>query len=449
MPARVFRMAAALILVAGMCLSQQAPSFYAQTNLVTVPFQVRRGSHSVDLKPSDVVLLEDGVTRRFTVFEKPPERFTLDLVVMFDVTSPPLDEKTQSVGFWDAKALLDLANYWNEAAARPLLDGRGTIVRFSLYRLDQSRLQRLGQAIVDAKALVDTLHRLPAPTRDLDVEIPLPTGIGTRPAELRALANGRPPEPSSLAAALAALTDSAAGPSRGVGEPAHARALVIFSTGAEGTSLTPLDLANQAVDVGVPVYPVALPATILPYDGYGYDGFIHEGANLEVKYVNGPLGSMWGPRGAQFVPDHRIIPGGSPAGCQNCGRVTYPYLNYPFELLGSLTGGLGFEAVNHPPPAIPGVAAQGSRDFTTDQPGETTAGLVVLGMDRRQYSMSGRECQDVLERVKQHALARFSSSYTLGFVPAPSESPRRHKLEVKLAPKTNGKVIEGQRNATY
>jgi hypothetical protein len=445
MPARVFRITAALILFAGMCLSQQGPSFYAQTNLVTVPFQVRRGSRSVDLKPSDVVLLEDGVTRSFTVFEKPPEHLTLDLVVMFDVTRPTLDEKTKSVGFWDAKALEDLANYWNEAAARRLLDGRGTIVRFSIYRFDQSKLQRLGQSIVDPKALVDTLHRLPGPITDRDVEVPLPTGLGTRTAEVRALANGRPPEPSSLAAALAVLKDSAARPSPGAREQGDARALVIFSTGAEGTSITPQDLANQAVNVAVPVYPVALPATILPYDGYGYDGFIHEGANPDVKYVNGPLGSMWGPGGAQLVPDHRMIPGGNPAGCQNCGRVTYPYLNYPFELLGSLTGGLCFEAVNHAPPAEPGATG----GFTTDQPGETTRGLVVLGMDRRQYSMSGRESHDVLERVKQHALARFSSSYTIGFVPAPSESPQGHKLEVKLAPKTSGKVIEGQRNATY
>jgi len=132
MPARVFRITAALILFAGMCVSQQGPSFYAQTNLVTVPFQVRRGSHSVDLKPSDVVLLEDGVKRGFTVFEKPPAHLTLDLVVMFDVTRPTLDEKTKSVGFWDAKALEDLANYWNEAAARRLLDGMGAILRFSI-----------------------------------------------------------------------------------------------------------------------------------------------------------------------------------------------------------------------------------------------------------------------------------------------------------------------------
>ena len=65
------RTIAASVLLVGLCLAQQdpvAPSFRAQTDLVTVPFQVRRGSRSVsDLKPSDVILLEDGVPRSFAM----------------------------------------------------------------------------------------------------------------------------------------------------------------------------------------------------------------------------------------------------------------------------------------------------------------------------------------------------------------------------------------------
>jgi hypothetical protein len=63
--------------------------------------------------------------------------------------------------------------------------------------------------------------------------------------------------------------------------------------------------------------------------------------------------------------------------------------------------------------------------------------------------MTGGETHDILERVKKHALARFSSNYTVGFVPSPPDSPREHKLEVKLAPKSSGKVTEGKRSATY
>jgi len=66
------RTAAAAVLLVGCCLAQQEPappSFHAQTDLVTIPFQVRRGSRvASDLKPSDVVLLEDGVPRGFTIF---------------------------------------------------------------------------------------------------------------------------------------------------------------------------------------------------------------------------------------------------------------------------------------------------------------------------------------------------------------------------------------------
>jgi hypothetical protein len=86
------RTLASAVSLVGLCLAQQelvTPSFHAKTDLVTVPFQVRRGSRSAsDLKPSDVVLLEDGVPRSFTIFEAPPVHLTLDLVVMFDVTNP-------------------------------------------------------------------------------------------------------------------------------------------------------------------------------------------------------------------------------------------------------------------------------------------------------------------------------------------------------------------------
>jgi hypothetical protein len=146
----LIRIVAAAALVVRLSAAQQTPresaqpTFRAATNLVTVPFQVRRGARSVsDLNPSDVVLLEDGVPRSFTIFEAPPVNLTLDLVVMFDVTKPPPREKARRVWVWDAKALHELANYWSEAIARRLLDEHRATVRFSIYRFDQSKLQRL------------------------------------------------------------------------------------------------------------------------------------------------------------------------------------------------------------------------------------------------------------------------------------------------------------------
>src|SRR5687767_2223020 len=81
------------VLLACVCVAEQAPresaqtAFRAQTDLVVVPFQVRRGSRPAsDLTSSDVVLLEDGRPRAFMGFEPPPQSPSLELVVMFDVT---------------------------------------------------------------------------------------------------------------------------------------------------------------------------------------------------------------------------------------------------------------------------------------------------------------------------------------------------------------------------
>ncbi len=422
---RIIAVAVALV---GLCLAQQepaTPSFHAQTDLVTVPFQVRRGSRSVsDLKPSDVVLLEDGVPRGFTIFEAPPIHLTLDLVVMFDVT-----KKKERFGFWSAKTLQDLTRYWSEAISRRLLDGHGVRIRFSIYRFDQSALQRLCQSTSDPSVLLDALRRLAGPSAGqgpgLDVDIPLPAGLAIRDRERQAQAHGAPPAPWSLTGALSALRDSAFAAvldkdEAGADRAAAGRALIIFSTGAEGTALTPEDLAGEAVAAGVPVYPVALISFpgLLPYDGYGYDGQEYYGIPFE-----GPRGSMFGPAGIHYC--HPITP--------DCPGSSALYINYPFELLGDLTGGLSFEAVYHPQTVRPGQEIPGFR----------------LSEANTAFSMTGGEADDILERVKRHALARFSSSYSVGFVPSPSASRREHKLEVKLASKSGGKVTEGKRTAVY
>jgi hypothetical protein len=95
--AQTGRTIAACILLVGMSLAERTsqepaqPTLQVQTDLVVVPFKVQRGSRWVsDLKPSDVVLLEDGVTRTFTGFEVPAVHPVLELVVMFDVTDMPM-----------------------------------------------------------------------------------------------------------------------------------------------------------------------------------------------------------------------------------------------------------------------------------------------------------------------------------------------------------------------
>jgi hypothetical protein len=81
-----------------------------------------------------------------------------------------------------------------------------------------------------------------------------------------------------------------------------------------------------------------------------------------------------------------------------------------FARLGSLTGG---------------------RSFT---PAELNAGAVA----------------QILEAVRNEALDRLRSQYTVGFAPPSSGGQaREHKLEIKLAAKSTGKVSGGKRKVIY
>jgi hypothetical protein len=64
-------------------------------------------------------------------------------------------------------------------------------------------------------------------------------------------------------------------------------------------------------------------------------------------------------------------------------------------------------------------------------------------------AISFGKVRDVLEAVKTHALARIGAHYSVGFVPSSNGSPREHKLEVRLAAKSSGKLTGGTRSATY
>jgi hypothetical protein len=97
-----------------------------------------------------------------------------------------------------------------------------------------------------------------------------------------------------------------------------------------------------------------------------------------------------------------------------------------------LTDGLPFEAAGH---GTQQIAAADQRTYELRGIGD--------------YSMTGGEVNDILKAVKKHALARFSSTYILGFVPSPSGSLREHKLEVKLAMKSTGNLTGGKRSAEY
>jgi hypothetical protein len=335
---------------------------------------------------------------------------------MFDVTD------VERGGFWSAKALHDMASYWNETISQALLADRGASIRISVYQFDQFRLRRLCRPTSDPKELLDALARL----ADLipagqGFDLPLPEGVVIRPEDqVKALAESHAvPWSRTLLGALTVLRDSAAGPAM------PARALVLFSPGAEGTTITPQVLVDQAAAANVPVYPVALPTNeAVWYEGYPFD-------------PDGPLGPAWNPHfglghggqgrfpqwGMCIDPELRgkRVPVSIDTSIIDCS------LNVAFEDVGKQTGGRSFEATRRGPPII---LRSEARPF-----------------DR--FSMTGEQVKDILGAVKRHALARFTSTYTVWFAPSPSVSPREHKLEVKLATKSSGKVTDGKRNAVY
>jgi len=406
-----------------MSLAQQTaqepaqPALHVQTNLVVVPFQVRRGSRSVsDLKPSDVRLLEDGVPRAFTGFEAPSDRPSLDLVAMFDVTD------VEQGGFWSAKALHDLAGYWNETIAQALPSDPGANIRISVYQFDRFRLRRLSRPTGDPEELFDALARLADPIpAGQGFDLPLPEGVAVRPEDqVKALAESHAvPWSRSLLGALTVLRDSAAGP------PRPARALVIFSPGAEGTTITPQDLVDQAVAANVPIYPVTLPSNqAIWYEGYAFDPEGPLGWGLHFGLGHGGQGRFpqWG-----MCIDPELRGKRVPVPLPDTSLINCP-LNAPFADVGKQTGGRSFEAARGAAPKIP-------------RNGE------VPPLDR--FSMRGGQVTDIVEAVKRHALARFTSTYTVWFAPSPSASPRQHKLEVRLADKSSSKVTDGKRSAIY
>jgi len=327
---------------------------------------------------------------------------------MFDVTDMQRETDERALlktgapaGFWSAKTLHDMVAYWNETIARALLEEPGATVRISVYQFDKSRLRRFSRPTSDPTEFLGALNRLgdPIPSgQGFDLQVP--AGVGVRAEAKEAELKDGKPWTRSLLGAITVLGDSAVGPA------ARARALVLFSSGAEGTSITPQDLADQGIAANVPIYPVVLPAGQQPrYEGYSY--YFAEGLNPS----SGPL--------LPGLCANPLRPDGGFRGFGDCP------LNKPFESVGISTGGRGFEA-----PRRPHDEGQPDKKLT-------------------RFSMTGPQVNNILESVKRHALPRFTSSYTLWFAPSPSGAPRKHKLEVKLALKSSGKLLDGKRNAVY
>jgi len=265
MPTRPGRACAAVVFALGVAWAQQAPPeqspvmFYTQTGLVLLPFHVAHGKNYVtNLSASDVILLEDGKPRPFTVFDSPDTlgRMPLELALLFDA-NPKIDI------MWDPEDVFRFIPQWNEARSRTIFEKIKGDVRVSVYRCSEKTLQRLIPATSDPGRMLAGFRNILAP------------GFGTAEIRGEEIPLALPPQrdkvlhgpftqdfPTSyfvsaerrgwpMEAAIATLNDLAAAQDK------VSRVLVMFSEGIGATTTIPEDIGNHALDLGIPIYPIA------------------------------------------------------------------------------------------------------------------------------------------------------------------------------------------------
>jgi VWFA-related protein len=210
----------------------QAPVFRTEASLALVRFHVvRKHSYVDDLKAEDVILLEDGLPRKFTVFEGgrlAPRTIPIEMILLFDTS-----------GSVTSAGLLDPLAY--KTALLDNLPG----VRLSVCSFN-STLRRHCRPTRDPAALAAALGRVrDSRSGDADAQaekipLQLPPGRKGRPATWL------------YEAIMAAGRDAAADPS------AATRMLVVFSDGFPTTNTAPEYAATALSELGIPVYPVVL-----------------------------------------------------------------------------------------------------------------------------------------------------------------------------------------------
>ncbi|MGA7241230.1 MAG: hypothetical protein WBY44_36445 [Bryobacteraceae bacterium] len=204
------------------------------------------------------MLLEDGKPREFTIFDSPATqgRMPLELVLLFDA-NPPISF------FWDPVEVFRFIPEWTEEMSREILTADTANIRISVYRCARETLYPMLRATTDAAQLTDTLRSLLKPEwrgpgrGGEPIALSLPAQRQTVPRG--AFTNDYPTSPFisqeyrgwPMEAAIGTLNEMAATQDK------VARVMVMFSEGIGATTTIPEDLGNQALDLGIPIYPVA------------------------------------------------------------------------------------------------------------------------------------------------------------------------------------------------
>ncbi|MFB3826757.1 MAG: VWA domain-containing protein [Bryobacteraceae bacterium] len=243
----------------------QQPVFRAETALALVRFHVVRDNRYVTgLKPEDIVLLEDGVPRKLTLFEggrAGPRSLPVEIAVVFDISG--------SVTRW---GLLDPLVF-----KTALLDGMPN-VRLSVYGFG-GRLHRFSRPTRDPEALAAAFRRV------LDFRSGARPRPDLIPIELPPKRKANMPGGTWLyESVIGAARDAASMPGSAT------RMLLVFSDGFPTTNTHPEDAAGVARELGLPVYPVVLghahfveQAGAVQQGGYRRDGSLKEGARRRLE----------------------------------------------------------------------------------------------------------------------------------------------------------------------
>ena len=258
--------AIALLPVALLCPAQQPPpeaalpTFQSQARLVLLPFRVMHGKTRVtNLTQSDVVLLEDGKPRPFTIFDAPQSqtRLPVELALLFD-TTPKIEP------IWDPENVFRFISQWDDGQSRAILQPtkNQAEVRVSVYQTFGQDLYRMARPTTDPHAVTSALQSLmlplPAePEPGAVIALTLPPGrerVGPGRYTNEYVTSpfyGGESRGWTMEAAIGLLSEVSRA------QDPVARVLVMFSEGVGATTTIPDDIGNQALDLGIPIYPVA------------------------------------------------------------------------------------------------------------------------------------------------------------------------------------------------
>ncbi|HEY4360439.1 MAG TPA: hypothetical protein VGN17_05705 [Bryobacteraceae bacterium] len=357
------------VLAASLLAQQPDPAiFKANSKLVLVPFTVARGKFlAADIQPSDVILRENGHPREFTVFQGPNTAnvVPLELILLFDSTSYSASRALALHSFWDAKAAYEFLKDEDEPAIHSILEKNGIDIRVSVYHYADRQLERLSQATRDPKELLSAFRRL------LD---PIPAGQGRLTLlpggfDLAAPTKGLTVYTSawlweSIVASLKDATDSP--------EASARRIMFVFSEGYSATTVPHRDVAEAAVALGVPIYPVLLNRSKYVEHPFG------------VTNVQGPY-SAEAPSSTTGPPRYVFAPPAASLGDMTDGRVYFPAHLDRKEFVGILQGARDAELAKYVVGFVPDPSQPTRKRRLEVQLKSKSAGKVVGGYREIHY----------------------------------------------------------------